>query len=414
MKLWVKVLIAIGLGVIAGCALGDKAEALKPIGTVFINLLNMLIVPLVFSSMVMGVVSSPDTKKLGRVGGLSIVLYAITTIIAIITGITLAYALGLGNDLHLNTVVVANETHDLPHIKELLLSIIPKNPFHAFAEGNIMQIIIFSILFGFALKLSGDVAKPVISVINSLSHVMLRFTHMVMAVSPIGVFALMCWATGSFGLEVLMPVGKFLMSYYLGCLFFFVCIIAGGIVLLTRLSPLPFFKGLTEAFAMSASTCSSSATLPITIQCCHEKLGISQAMSQFLLPLGASLNMNGSSLFQTMSAIFIANAYGIELEWEHLMILSTTVILASVGTASIPGGGLLMLSIVFSSIGIPLEGIAILAGIDRLRDMATTTLNITSDAACALIVANKEGDLDTSVYYKGHPLKHSAHELTSL
>lgn len=229
---------------------------------------------------------------------------------------------------------------------------------------------------------------------------MLKFTSLVMYLSPFGVFALMAWATGSYGLEVLLPVGKFLFSYYVVSALFLGVIICGMLVVLAKLSPIPFLKGATEIMAAAASTCSSSATLPVTISCATEKLGISKSLGQFLLPLGCSLNMNGSALFQAMSAIFIANAYDIPLDINHYIILATTVILATIGTASIPGGGLLMLSIVFSSIGLPLEGLAILASVDRLRDMATTILNTTSDVACAIVVAKREGsDFDESAYY---------------
>lgn len=220
-----------------------------------------------------------------------------------------------------------------------------------------------------------------------------------MQFSPYGVFALMAWATGSFGLDVLLPVCKFLLSYYAACIIFSGIVFSFILKGMANLKPWPFFKGMTEAMATAASTCSSSATLPITLECAQEKLGVSKNLSSFVLPLGCSLNMNGSALFQAMSAIFIAQCYGITLDWNHYLTLFTTIILATLGTASVPGGGLMMLSIVFTSIGIPLEGLAILAGIDRLRDMGTTILNITGDAVCCVYIAKKEGELNEACYY---------------
>jgi dicarboxylate/amino acid:cation (Na+ or H+) symporter, DAACS family len=399
MKLWAKIIIAIALGILTGFILGPKAEVLKPIGTLFLNLLNMLIVPLIFASMASGITNIPDTHKLGRVGGMTLVLYALTTLFAIVLGISLTLWLGIGESLHLAHHAPA-EIKALPPLGDLLLSMIPKNPIKAFAEGNILQIIVFAAFFGTALNLVGQKAKAVTECVNALAQVMLKMTSYVMMISPIGVFALMAWACGSFGLDVLLPVGKFLSLYYAAAIIHIVVIFCGILWGIARLKPLPFFKSMAPVIACAASTCSSSASLPIALECSTERLGVSKPLANFVLPLGCSLNMNGSALFQAMGAVFMAQAYGIELEWQHLVTLTSTVILATLGTASIPGGGLLMLSIVFSSMGIPLEGIAILAGIDRLRDMATTILNITGDAVCAVVVAKQEGELNEAIYYQ--------------
>lgn len=398
MKLWGKILIAIGSGVVTGLILGPYAEYLKPIGSIFLNLLNMLIVPLIFSFMTLGIVSSPDAKKLGRIGLITVSLYAITTLIAIGLGLGCASWLELGKGLHFTATEVV-QAKALPSISELILSIVPKNPIQSFTEGNVPQIILISILFGTCLNMIGAKAKPIIDVLESLSAAMTRLTQLVMGLSPYCVFALMAWATGSFGLEVLLPVMKFLLAYYAACLFFMATVFCGILFFMAKLSPWPFFKNMAEAMATAISTCSSSATLPSNIHCSTEKVGISKGLANFLIPLGCTLNMNGSALFQSMSAVFIAQAYGVELALSHYLILTVTVVLATFGTASIPGGGLVMLSIVFSSIGIPLEGIVILASVDRLRDMATTLLNITGDTVCAVYIAKREGELDESIYY---------------
>lgn len=403
MKLWAQIVIAIVLGTGCGLILGPNAAHLKPIGTLFLNLLSMLIVPLIFASMTCGIVNMSDSGKLGRCGLTALILYGVTTLIAIVFGITLSSWLNLGQELHLAQAVVL-ETKPLPTVTELITTLVPKNPIHAFAEGNVLQIIVFSIFFGVSLNLAGQKAKPIVDILQALNSVMFRLTSIVMAFTPIGVFALMAWTTGSFGLDVLVPVIKFLLSYWFACLVFAFVVFCGILKFLAKLSPWPFFKNMGTVVATTSSTCSSSASLPVTMQVVEEKLGISKSLTNFIMPLGCSLNMNGSALFQAMSALFLAQAYGIELHTPQLIALVTTVLMATLGTASIPGAGLLMLSMVFASVGIPLEGIAVLAGIDRLRDMATTTLNITGDAVCAVYVAKRENELSLTTYYNQNPV----------
>ena len=399
MKLWMQIAIAILLGSAVGFLLGPQAELLKPIGTLFLNLLGMLIVPLIFSSMVCGITNIADPSKLGRVGLVAVVLYVVTTLLAIFLGIGLSHWLELGKELHLaKTASVAAKS--MPTLSDLIANLVPKNPVKAFSDGNIVQIIIFSTFLGVAINMAGEKAKPIVSFFEGLSNVMFSFTRLVMAFSPIGVFALMAWTCGSFGLDVLVPVLKFLLSYWLACVIFAIIIFCPILRFMAKVSPWPFFRSMGSVFATTASTCSSSASLPVTMQTAEEKLGISKGLTNFIMPLGCSLNMNGSALFQAMSAIFLAQVYGIQLEAQHIVALTTCVLMATLGTASIPGGGLLMLSMVLSSVGIPLEGIAILAGIDRLRDMATTTLNIAGDTVCAVYVAKREGELDLGRYYQ--------------
>ncbi len=398
MKLWLKIVLAIVCGVITGLILGPKASYLKPIGTLFLNLLHMVIVPLIFASMTCAIANTTNRKQLGRVGITTCVLYAITTLLAIGFGFVFSSWLELGKDLHFTTTV-AMQAKEIPPFSDLLLSIVPKNPIQSFADGNILQIIIFAIFLGVCINLVREKAAPLLHVIEALSQVMFRMTSLIMSLSPFGVFALMAWAVGSFGAHVLLPVFEFLISYYAASLIFCAVVYCGILFFLARLSPLPFFAGMTEAIGTAVSTCSSAASLAANIQCATSKLGISKNLASFVLPLGCSLNMNGSALFQVMGALFIAQAYGIELHMQQLIVLATSVILATLGTASIPGGGIIMLSIVFASVGIPLEGIAILASIDRLRDMATTTLNITGDTVCAILVAKQEGELDEALYY---------------
>jgi Na+/H+-dicarboxylate symporter len=391
MKMWQKILIAIGLGIVTGLVLGNGAEILKPVGDVFINLLKMLVVPLIFASMVMGI-SKSDTKRLGRVGLYALGFSAVSAVLTICLGIGAVSYLGLGSDLHL--VATGAQNSAAPKIADLLVGIVPKNPIAAFAEGNVIQVIFFAILFGVSLNALGDFGKPVANFFDVLAHLMFRMAGIVMNLAPIGVFALMAWATGSFGLGVLLPVLKFLLCYTVAAILY--AIVVYGIVLagLTKFSPLRFLKGMTEPLTVAFSTCSSSATLPFTIRNAISRLGIRENFANFILPLGTSLNLNGSTLFLGMAAPFIAHAYGIDLSTQQLVIVGVMCIFATFSSATIPSGDLLMLTIVFASVGIPFEGIALLASVDRLRDMVCTTMNVTANTTAAMWLAKLDGALE--------------------
>lgn len=398
MKLWVKILIAIVLGVITGAILGPNAEYLKPIGQAFLSLINMIIVLLVLSSMAVGITSIHDPKKLGRVGLKSLFLYMTTTALAIVIGITFSklFQPGIGLDLkgpeNLNVQTP-------PALGEILLSIIPSNPIASLAQGNVLQIIVFAIFLGISINFAGEKGKPLLELLESLADVMYRLTSIVMEFSPIGVFAIMAWVSGSFGLVVLFPLLKFLILYYIACGVHILIVFCGGLKFFANLSPWPFFRGMGDAIMVAFSTCSSSATLPVTMHCVKENLGVSKNITNFVLPLGSTVNMNGAALYQGMSAVFIAQAFNIDLNLQALLTIVVTATLSAVGAAGIPGTGFIMLSVVFSSVGIPIEGLALLASIDRVREMASTVLNVLGDAACAVYIAKQEGELDTRQYH---------------
>jgi dicarboxylate/amino acid:cation (Na+ or H+) symporter, DAACS family len=399
MKLWVKILIALLLGVIAGSLLGAKAEYLKPIGNIFLSLINMIIVLLVLSSMTVGITSIHDPQKLGRVGVKSFLLYLLTTIIAIAIGLFLAKTIqpGLGLNLRAENaapIVIENT----PSVSEMLLSIVPSNPIVSLVEGNMLQIIVFSIFLGIAINFSGPKGKPLLEFMESLADVMYRLTSIIMEFSPIGVFAIMAWVSGSFGLTVLIPLFKFLITYYFACLIQIIFVFCGGLWVFAKLNPLPFFRGMGDAIMMAFSTCSSSATLPVLMHCVQKNLGVSKNLAGFMLPLGSTINMNGAAIFQGMSAVFIAQAYGIELELQSLLVIVVTATLAAVGAAGVPGSGFIMLTVVFTSVGLPIEGLAILAGIDRVREMVSTVLNVLGDAFTCVLVAKQEGEIDERQY----------------
>jgi len=397
MKLWVKIFIGLILGALTGLVLGEKAVYLKPLGTLFLNLINMIIVLLILSSMTVGVTSIHDPKKLGRIGGKSAGIYLTTTLIAITTGLLLGKGVNLGGGLGL-------EAKELAHAKplsfsEIAISIIPSNPIAAMVKGDILQVIVFAVFFGIAINFSGAKGKSLLSVLESLADVMYRLTSIIMEFSPLGVFGLMAWVTGTFGLTLFLPLLKFLGVYYLGCLFHFLLIYGTLLKGIGRLKLLPFLRGMGDAVMMALSTCSSAATLPVAMHCTQENLGVSKSISSFVLPLGITMNMNGGAIYQAMSALFVAQAYGIPLDIYHYITLVLTTLFSSIGTAGIPGGGFIMLSAVLTSVGLPLEGLALLAGIDRLRDMMTTVLNILGDAAVTVFIAKQEGELDERQYY---------------
>lgn len=396
MKLWVKIFIGLVGGVLAGLILGEKAIYLKPLGTIFLNLINMIIVLLILSSMTVGICSIHDPKKLGRLGGKTIGVYFLTTLISILTGLVLANLFAIGDNLKL--VAVSQEPTSPPSISDIALSIIPSNPVAALVNGNILQIIVFAIFLGIAINFAGPKGKPLFHLLESLADVMYRLTSIIMEFSPVGVFGIMAWVAGTFGLTLFLPLLKFLLVYYFACAWHLIIVYGGLLKFVSRLPVWPFFKGMGDAIMMALTTCSSAATLPVAMHCAQENLGVSKNISSFVFPLGITFNMNGTAIFQTMSAVFVAKAYGIPLDMSHYVTLVLTAILSAIGTAGIPGGGFVMLSAVLTSVGLPLEGLAVIAGIDRLREMVTTTLNILGDASVAVLIAKSEGELDERQY----------------
>lgn len=398
MKLWVKILIALVLGIIAGAILGPYAEYLKPVGQVFLSLINMIIVLLVLSSMTVGITSIHDPQKLGRVGLKTLGVYLCTTAIAIAIGIAFAWTFNPGEGLGLQGPATLDIPTERPSIGEMILAIIPTNPVASMVEGNVLQIIVFAIFLGLAINFAGTKGKPLLELLESLADVMYRLTSIIMEFSPIGVFAIMAWVSGSFGLSVLLPLLKFLIIYYVACAVHIGLVFCGLLHFLAKLNPLPFFRGMSDAIMVAFSTCSSTATLPVSMHCVQENLGVSKNISSFVLPLGSTVNMNGAALYQGMAAIFISQAYGIDLGWHALLTIVVTATLSAIGAAGIPGTGFIMLSVVFTSVGIPIEGLALLAGIDRVREMVSTVLNILGDAVTAVYVAKQEGELDERQY----------------
>ncbi len=401
MKLWKKMLLGLVLGTVAGLVLKEKAAYLKPFGTVFLSLLNMVVVLLVFSSMTVGVTSINDVRKLGRVGAKTLGLYIGTTAIAICFALIAAKLINPGVGIGLNHDNVSINLDGTPELLTLFLNLVPSNPVGALANGNILQVIFFSIFLGLGINFAGEKGKPVATFLHSLSEVMFKITGMVMSLAPYGIFATMGWVAGTFGIAVLVPLLKLLFAHYLVCMFQLIVVFGAILVFGAKVRPSLFFKGMADAIALAASTTSSSATLPATLHCAQENLGVSKNIASFVIPLGSTINMNGTAIFQAIAAVFIAQAYGIDLGIQSLLLIVVAATLSAVGCAGIPGGGIVTLSIVLGAVGLPLEGIAIVAGIDRVRDIIGTVVNVLGDAVVSVYVAKSEGELDIERYNSG-------------
>ncbi|MCA2016399.1 dicarboxylate/amino acid:cation symporter [Vibrio tritonius] len=398
LALWKKILIGMVLGVIVGAVMGPDAALLKPIGTLFINAIKMLIVPLVFCSLVVGITSMKDTRKMGRIGGKALLIYMLTTAVAIAVGLGLSAVIQPGAGLNM-TATHAVDSKDAPALVQTLLSMIPQNPIKALAAGNILQIIVFAIGLGVSLVLIGEEkAAPAVKVFNSLAEAMYKLTEIVMAFAPYGIFGLMAWVAGTYGLDVLLPLIKVIGAVYLGAVILITVFYSGVLTVIGRLNPMRYLKGITNPAAVAFTTSSSSGTLPATIKASRQEMGVSEGVSGFVLPLGATINMDGTALYQGVCALFIAQAFGVDLSTADYLTIILTATLASIGTAGVPGAGLIMLSLVLSTVGLPIEGLAIVAGIDRILDMARTTVNICGDMMVAVLVAKSEGELDQEVY----------------
>jgi Na+/H+-dicarboxylate symporter len=386
--------IAIGfaLGVAAGVFFGDKVRYVEPVGQVFLALLKMLIVPLVFSSLVVGAASIGDPRDLGRIGIKTLILYLGTTAVAIVIGLVLGNIIEPGVGLTLSEGAAAFKAPEAPSIKKVLIDLFPANPIKAAADGVMLQIIIFALFLGVSAVLAGEKGKPLISFFDSTAEAMYKMTGMVMKTAPYGVFSLIAVTVAQYGLSVLAPFAKVIVTVYAGCIIHALLIYSGLIVGFVKKSPLWFFKGVREPALTAFVTRSSAAALPVNMRAAQDNLGISEKVASFVLPLGATINMDGTALYQGVCALFVAQAYGLPLTMGAQMNIVLTATLASIGTAGVPGAGLIMLTLVLTAVGLPLEGAALVAGIDAILDMARTCINIVGDACVAAVVAVTEGE----------------------
>lgn len=364
--------------------------ALKPFGDLFVRLLKMLIVPLVFATLVVGV-ASISPAKLGRMGGWAILFYYGTGIIAVSIGLILANVTRIGTGMPIGELA-AVEAKAVPALSEVLLNIVPTNPVGAMAQGQILPIIFFAILFGIALNLAGKVAEPLYNIIDGMANAMFKLVSIVLYYAPIGVFALIGWTVAKFGIAVLLPFAALIAVCYLGYALHVGVTYSLILRFVAKVNPWKWLTAIKEAPVFAFVTCSSSATLPVTMRVCRENTGMSKETSGFILPAGSTLNMDGTGLYQGVAAIFLANAFGIDIGIGGNITIMITALLASIGTAGVPGAGLIMLMVVLGAVGIPLEGVAIIAGIDRILDMGRTAVNIIDDTVCAAVVSRFEGE----------------------
>lgn len=397
LPLWQQILIGLTLGVATGIAFKQDALLLAPLGALFLNAIKMLIVPLVFVSLVAGITSMQDSAKLGRISVKTIAIYLVTTAFAVSIGLLFGTLFTPGEGMHM-VASATTEAKQAPSLVSILVGLVPSNPVTAFAEGNILQIIVFAIALGVSLNLIGDKAAPAIKLFDSLAETFYKLTDLIMRCAPYGVFALIAGVVGSHGAEVLLPLAGVIGVIYLASLAHVLLVYGGLLGLLARLSPLRFFQGIAPALAVAFSTSSSAGTLPVSIECARKNLGVSEGVAGFVLPVGATINMDGTAIYQGVLALFIAQAFGVDLNAGQYLMIILTATLASIGTAGIPGAGLIMLGLVLTAVGLPLEGVALIAGIDRILDMARTTVNVAGDLMTTTLVGRSENELDRETY----------------
>jgi len=391
-----KILIGLVIGILAGLILQSSPDIaivyIRPLGTLFLNLIKMIIVPLVLSSLVVGSASTGDVGKLGRIGIKTIVYYLVTTAMAVILGLLLANIInpGLGLSIPADATAEANE---IPSVVDTLLNIIPTNPIQAMVDANMLQIIFFAIIVGIGIIIVGERAKPLLAFFDSLAEVSYKIVAIIMEFAPIGVFGLITPVVAQHGPSALLPLLKLIMTVFLGCFLQAVIVYSSAVYLSAKMSPVTFLKGAAPAMMVAFTTSSSSGTLPVTMKCAEENLGVPKSISSFTLPLGATINMDGTALYQGVCAVFVVQVFGLNLTFAQQLTIVLTATLASIGTAGVPGAGLVMLTMVLQSVGLPLEGMVLVGGIDRILDMARTCINITGDIAGAVLISATEGEL---------------------
>ena len=366
-------------------------------GQIFVNSLKMLVVPLVFISLVCGTCSLSDPKKLGRLGGKSIGLYLLTTAIAITIAMTLALVINPGEGINMPTTSTF-DPKQAPTLVDVIINMFPTNPINAMSSGNMLQVIVFALLFGIAMALSGDAGKRLTAVFEDLNTIILKLVTILMNIAPYGVFFLMAklfsYIDGDLIVKLIFYFGTVLFALFVHALIVYPTLLKT----FTGLSPAVFLNKIKELSIFAFSTSSSSATMPVTLETATKKLGADNKVASFTVPLGATINMDGTAIMQGVATVFIAQVFAVDLSFTDYLMVILTATLASVGTAGVPGVGLIMLAMVLNQVGLPVEGIAIIIGVDRLLDMTRTAVNVTGDCMVTCIVAKSEGELDETTF----------------
>lgn len=399
MGLTTKILAGLILGVAAGLGLGQSGLPfattwIAPLGAIFMNMIKMIIVPLVFSSLVLGVAGLGDIKKIGRIGAKTVIMYLGTTAFAICLGIMLGIIFQPGAGLSLPGEGVKAAAKQAPPLMKVIIDIFPTNPIDAMLKANMLQIIVLSVFTGIGIVFVGERADTLLKTLDDITEVCYKIVHYIMQLAPIGVFGLICPVVAANGPDVLLPLAKVIVAVYLGCALHAAVVYGGLIKLLTKLPLGTFFRTILPAQLVAFTGCSSNGTLPVSMQCA-ENLGVNPEISSFVLPLGATINMDGTAIYQGVCALFVAQIYGVELTTAQYVTIIITGTLASIGTAGVPGAGYIMLTMILTAIGLPLEGSALIAGIDRILDMPRTTVNITGDimVSCCVDASERKREL---------------------
>ncbi len=394
MPLAIKIFIGLAAGIAAGILLmitgrEELAELyIRPLGTIFLNLLKFIVVPIVLSSIISGIISMSDIKKIGSIGLKTVVFYLCTTAFAITFGLIIAN-LFKGTYQILQTSGLEYETAASISFMDTLVGMFPSNFIQPMAEASMLQVIVIALFFGFGIILAGDKGAPVADFVNSLSEVCMIIMELILKLSPIGVFCLITPVIAANGPQILGSLALVLLTAYLAYALHAIVVYSFTVKVLGGLSPAAFFKEMMPAMIMAFSSSSSVGTLPLNLECV-ERLGAKKDIASFVLPLGATINMDGTAIYQGVCAVFIATCYGITLNFSQMLTIVLTATLASIGTAGVPGAGMVMLAMVLQSVGLPVEGIALVAGVDRIFDMGRTVVNITGDAACSIVVSHSE------------------------
>lgn len=393
LSLAMQIFIALVLAIAAGLLLQKHAQFaetyIKPFGTIFLNLLKFIVVPIVLFSIMCGIISMRDIKKVGAIGLKTVVYYMCTTAFAITIGL-------IGGNVFkrafpvIATTDLSYQVGEKTSLMDTIVNIFPSNFISPMVEANMLQVIVMALLIGFAIILVGEEKNTrIITACNDLNDIFMKCMEMILKLSPIGVFCLLCPVVAANGATIIGSLAMVLLAAYVCYILHAVVVYSLTVKTIGGLSPLTFFKEMLPAIMFAFSSASSVGTLPINMEC-TEKLGVSREISSFILPLGATINMDGTAIYQGVCAIFIASCYGIHLTLPQMLTIIFTATLASIGTAGVPGAGMVMLAMVLTSVGLPVDGIALVAGVDRIFDMGRTTVNITGDASCCVIVSNLE------------------------
>ena len=392
MSLAMQIFVATLLAIFAGVLLQSQADFannfIKPFGTIFLNLVKFIVVPIVLFSIMCGIISMSDIRKVGVIGLKTVVFYLCTTAFAVTIGL-------IGGNLFkgmfpvVATTDLAYEASASTSFMDTLVNIFPSNFFKPLVEGNMLQVIVMAILMGFSIILVGEKNVRVVAAFNDLNDIFMKCMELILKLSPIGVFCLLCPIIATNGPAIIGSLAMVLLTAYICYIVHAVVVYSLTVKTMGGMSPVKFFKGMMPAIMFAFSSASSVGTLPINLDC-TQKLGAKKEVASFVLPLGATINMDGTAIYQGVCAIFIASCYGIQLTLPQMLTIVLTATLASIGTAGVPGAGMVMLAMVLTSVGLPVDGIALVAGVDRIFDMGRTTVNITGDAACAIVVSNME------------------------